>query len=280
MRYNDSMPATILPVDNLDDPRLHLYRNVKDRDIARSGGRFIAEGEKLVRRLLTSKYVTESVLLCPRLLEEFRPLFPDGTLVFVAPESVMSTILGFKFHTGAIAIGLRGESPAIESLGIAQREKFLIVVAPDLNNGANLGGLIRSAAGMGADAFLVGPRSVDPYCRYSVRVSMGACYTLPILWSTDLLADLRELKSLGVSLIGSVLGHGAGPLAGFVAPSKSALLLGSEAHGLDEPTIALCDHLLTIPMSHDTDSLNVTIAGAIFLWQMTSQRELTARPAS
>jgi tRNA G18 (ribose-2'-O)-methylase SpoU len=267
------MPATIVPVESLDDPRLFLYRNVKDRDIARSGGRFIAEGEKLVHRLLTSKYRTESVLIAPRLLEEFRPLFPDDVHVFVAPESVMSQIMGFKFHTGAIAVGMRGASPTLDELNIPQRDRFLIVVAPDLNNGANLGGLIRSAAGMGADAFLVGPRSVDPFCRYSVRVSMGAAYTLPILWSEDLAGDLLRLKTeLGVSLIGSVLGHGARPLDGFNAPKKCALLLGSEAHGLDQPTIDLCDHLLTIPMSHDTDSLNVTIAGAIFLWHLTRGR--------
>src|SRR5205085_8350575 len=51
------------PVNSLDDPRVAPYRNLKDRELARQGGRFIAEGEHLIRRLLASDYKTESVLL-------------------------------------------------------------------------------------------------------------------------------------------------------------------------------------------------------------------------
>jgi tRNA G18 (ribose-2'-O)-methylase SpoU len=265
------MPGTLVPVPSLDDPRLFHFRNLKDRDLARSEGRFIAEGKYLVKRLLDSRFreQTESILLSDK-MTALAEQVPDGVTCFVAPEDEMSRIVGFKFHTGAIAIAKRGPSPTVESLRpLTARNPFFAVVCPDLNNGANLGGLIRTAAGLGADAFIVGERSVDPFCRYSVRVSMGAVFHVPLIWSDDLPRDLAVLRDdHGVTLCASVVRHpDATPLRGFDTPARSALLLGGEAQGLDAATIALCQRKVTIAMAHDTDSLNVTVFGAIAMWE-------------
>ncbi|MFT3787673.1 MAG: RNA methyltransferase [Tepidisphaeraceae bacterium] len=268
------MPGSIETVQSLDDPRLRHYRNLKDRDLARSEGRFIAEGKYLVRRLLESRFapLTESILLSDKMLE-LVDLAPDGTTGFVAPESVMTEIVGFKFHTGAIAVARRGPSPTIQSLGIGER--FFAVVCPDLNNGANLGGLIRTAAGLGANAFIVGERSVDPFCRYSVRVSMGAVFHLPLIWSSDLHRDLTILRDqFDTTLVASVVRDPTAlNLREFPTPARSALLLGGEAQGLDAETIALCQQRVSLPMAHETDSLNVTVFGAIAMWEMMRRAE-------
>lgn len=273
------MPGQLVPVPSLDDPRLFHYRNLKDRDLARSEGRFIAEGKYLVKRLLDSRFRdrTESILLSDKMTSLIDEA-PDGVPCFVAPEREMNEIVGFKFHTGAIAIATRGPSPTIDSLApLTQRDRFFAVVCPDLNNGANLGGLIRTAAGLGADAFIVGERSVDPFCRYSVRVSMGAVFHLPVVWSADLHRDLARLRDAhAVTLCASVVRHpDASPLLNFDTPSRAALVLGGEAQGLDAETVALCQRKVSIEMAHDTDSLNVTVFGAIAMWEMLRQREST-----
>src|SRR5687768_11487314 len=106
----------LIPIESLDDPRLAPYRNLKERDLAREGGRFIAEGENLVKRLLASRLQTESVLIADRHVHEIPPLVPDPIPVYVAPAAVVNQILGYKFHSGVMAVGLRGASPTIDDV--------------------------------------------------------------------------------------------------------------------------------------------------------------------
>src|SRR5437762_11981783 len=67
----------VIPIDNVSDPRIDVYTRLKDRDIAQLGGRFIAEGELVVRRLLASSYRCESVLLADHKVAEIAPLAPE-----------------------------------------------------------------------------------------------------------------------------------------------------------------------------------------------------------
>src|SRR5437763_14662641 len=85
-------PMPLLPVTSLSDPRIALYRNLKDRDLDRSGRWFIAEGEYVVRRLLASDFPVESVFLADRRAAEMAPLAPPGVPVYVAPQAVMAGV--------------------------------------------------------------------------------------------------------------------------------------------------------------------------------------------
>src|SRR5436190_1448959 len=98
LQYTSFM--SVIAIEAFDDPRLAPYRNLRERDLAREGGRFIAEGEQLVKRLLASRFVTESVLLAERRAAEMVPLIRDDIEVYVAPAEVVNQVLGFKFHSG------------------------------------------------------------------------------------------------------------------------------------------------------------------------------------
>src|SRR5437763_16902096 len=87
-------------IHNLDDPRVALYRNLKDRELERRGRHFIAEGEHIVRRLLASDFPVESVLLVERRVDELAPLVPADVPVYVMSPAMMNQILGLKFHSG------------------------------------------------------------------------------------------------------------------------------------------------------------------------------------
>src|SRR5688572_7775894 len=104
----------VIAIDNLSDARIDVYTRLKDRDVAAIDGRFIAEGELVVRRLLASPFETESVLLADRRVEEIAPLVPEGVPIYVAPAEVVNQIVGFKFHSGVMACGRRGRSPTID----------------------------------------------------------------------------------------------------------------------------------------------------------------------
>lgn len=274
-----------VPVATLDDPRLDAYRNLKDREIAREGNRFIAEGEHLARRLLASDHRVDSVLMSERRAEELGPLVPNSVPLYVAPDAVLEGVIGFRFHSGVLACGIRPTERRIEDVLPPRGDvtkPLTLVVCPEIINADNMGSLIRVGAAFGADAMIVGERSCDPYWRRSVRVSMGTIFTLPIVRSDDLLRDLYRLREeWGVRLVASVLDESATPLKSVrhpestrpAAPDRVGILLGSESQGLHNRWLTVCDQLVTIPMRKGTDSLNVSVAAAVFLYHFTRGTE-------
>ena len=267
------MPSITVPVDSLDDPRIAHYRGLKDRDLARLGDLFIAEGDYVVRRLLASDYPTVSVLLSRRRVDHILPLVPDGVPVYVGDDSMIRQILGFKFHTGVIAVGRRRPSLSLAELFESRTGPMTLVVCPEVSNSENMGSLIRISAAFGADALVLGERCHDPFWRQSIRVSMGTIFSMPLVRSDTLLRDLNEMRRRwGVELIATVLDDDAEPLAHAARGGRIALLFGNEAQGLDPAHVAACDRRVTIPMKLGTDSLNVSIAAALFLYHFTQER--------
>jgi tRNA G18 (ribose-2'-O)-methylase SpoU len=257
-------PACVLPPIDLleaDDPRVADYRALKERRLNEEG-RFVAESERVVRRLLESGLEVESVLVtAPRLATLADTL--DGPFpVYRAPQGVLDAVAGFHVHRGCLAIGRK---PAAAPIPAGART---LVVLEDLTDVDNLGAIARHAAAFGADAILLSPRAADPFYRKAIRVSLGAVFTIPIVRLQRWPEDLAALRADGVVTAGAVLDADAEPLATFVRPPRLALLFGAEGPGLTPGARAACDRRLTIPMSPGADSLNVATAAAIFLYAL------------
>ena len=257
----------MLPITSLDDPRIRAYRNLKDRELARDGGLFIAEGELILRRLMASDYPVESALLSERRAEEIAPLIRPGIPIYVAPEDVLRRIIGYKFQSGILAVGRRTPFPALEELNLLDRPRATLVICPETSNAENMGSLIRIAAAFGVDAVLLGERCCDPFWRQSIRVSMGTIFSMPLIRSIDLLTDLRRLKeNWGFELIATVSNEQAEPLNDVPTPNRVGILFGNEAQGLDVQTLKVCNRQVRIPMRQGIDSLNVAVAAGIVLY--------------
>lgn len=276
----------IIPIDSLDDPRVRFYRNLRDRDLAREGNRFLAEGEFVVRRLIDSVFPCESVLVeSQRAAELAEAAGPDVPVYSVASE-LLDGVVGFPFHRGALAIGMRREQPSLDDL-IAGRlpgqaedvaapndlSGYLppvLLVLPQILNSENLGALLRTASAFGVRGVLLGPKCSDPFWRRTSRVSMGCVFAMPIRMSGDLVADLQTLHSEhGYELVATTLDADAKPIDQQCRPRRMALLVGAEDTGLPPHIVRLCQHNVTIPMELGTDSLNVNIATAVFLYHYT-----------
>ncbi len=258
------------PIHSLDDPRVAAYRNLKDRDFAREGVRFIAEGEYVVRRLLESGWGVESVLAAEAKLGAVAPLVPAGVPLYAASRETVSGIVGFEFHRGVLAIGHRRPAPSVADLARTWGSRVTLLVLPEITNTENLGALFRIAAGFGVDGVILGERCCDPLYRLCIRVSMGTVFRLPIARSDDVTRDLRALRDAhGVELAAAVLDDDAVPLPQCPRGERLGLLLGSEAHGLAAQHVALCSRRVTIPMRLGTDSLNVAVAAAVMLYEFT-----------
>ncbi|HEX2973150.1 MAG TPA: RNA methyltransferase [Tepidisphaeraceae bacterium] len=264
--------STIIPVESLSDPRIAVYLNLKERELAREGGRFIAEGEMVVRRLLASDYPVESVLMADRHVEKIPPLVPPGVPIYMAPAAVVNQIVGYKFHSGVMACGVRKPRLSIEQIASSwtSDKPVVLTVLPEIANTENMGALIRISAAFGVNAMILGQHSCDPYYRQSIRVSMGNIFSVPIVQCEDLLSDLRLLRERwNVQLLATVLDETAEPLARSQTAARMGILFGGEGPGLRADEIAACDRRITIPMQMGTDSLNVSVAAAVILYHFT-----------
>jgi tRNA G18 (ribose-2'-O)-methylase SpoU len=259
-------------VESLDDPRLAPYRNLKDHVLARSGGRFIAEGEQVVRRLLASSLQVESILVSERKAGAIAPLARAGVPMWIASDAVIQGVIGFQFHSGVMAVGLRPARAGLGDVLDRGRARETIVVCPNITNTQNLGSLIRLCAGFGVDALVLGESCCDPFFRHAVRVSMGSVFKLPMVQSLDLKNDLAELRDeWGFELIASVIADDAERLVGAGRGARIGILFGNEAEGLSAEYVGACARRVTIPMRMGTDSLNVAVAAGIFLYHFVDQ---------
>jgi tRNA G18 (ribose-2'-O)-methylase SpoU len=211
------------------------------------------------------------VLVATRRAGEIAPIVPPDVPLYVVPDALIHDIIGFRFHQGVIACGLRLAETALSELTSRLEPRATLVICPDLNNTENLGSLIRIAAGFGAQAMILGPQSCDAFFRQSIRVSMGTVFSLPIVRSDDLQRDLQMLRDdFGFELIATVLDPAAEPLARAARSDRIGILFGNEAHGLDAAWLAACTRRVTIPMHHNTDSLNVAVAAGVVMYHFTS----------
>ena len=135
-------------------------------------------------------------------------------------------------------------------------------------NAENLGSIFRTATALGVEVVLLGEQCCDEFSRRVLRVSMGAALELKLTRSARLTDDLGVLKRRGYQLAAMVLDESAVDLADFHPAEPTALMFGSEADGLAGSLIDLADVQLTIPMSANTDSLNLAASAAIALWRI------------
>jgi tRNA G18 (ribose-2'-O)-methylase SpoU len=267
-----------IPIADLDDPRIAIYRHLKATNLTRASGQFVVEGEKLLDRLLASPFRLASVLTGDRHEGRLAAKVPSEVPRYVVPHPLLDLLVGFNFHQGVLACGERSPWPWPDLVGLVDRagKSSTLVVCPRLDNPENLGALIRLGDVFGIDAIVVGPRCPDPLSRRVLRVSMGTSLRLPVIVSGDLENDLARLVLAGgFTTVATVVASDAKaePLDTFRRPDRLALVLGSESAGLGPEWVGRSDRRLTIPMRPGAESLNVAVAAGIILHHVTSERD-------
>jgi tRNA G18 (ribose-2'-O)-methylase SpoU len=259
------------PIGDSGDARLDPFRDLKSHRLKQRSRTFIVEGPTLVRRMLSAGWQPESILVSEGRELEHADWLPVDVARYVVPDALTHELIGFKFHAGVLASGLRRPNPPLEKLVADPAGKALIVAVADVVDPENTGGIIRACAAFGADAALLGETCADPFSRRVLRVSMGNGFSLPIREARCLTDDLVRLeKEFGFSLVATVLDPDAEPVDRFRRPPRCVLVLGNEARGIPGAVLELCGRKVTIPMRRGTDSLNVHVAAAVFLHRFLS----------
>jgi tRNA G18 (ribose-2'-O)-methylase SpoU len=265
----------VQPITSFDDPNLAPYRTLRRPLEHREQGIFVAEGEKVVRRLLLSNFQIISALLTPKWHETLEPLLrarAEDIQIYVAEKELLETLTGFSMFQGLLAVGRIPAPTSLAQVLQTNPRPYLLVAIDALANAENLGTLVRNATAFGAQAILVGETSSSPFLRRAVRSSMGTIFKMPAVETNSLVQTLRELQAHGITCVAAHPHAEHKTLAQVDFRQDCCLVFGSEGHGIAPQVLAACDDSAMIPMAAGVDSLNVGSAAAVFLYEVARQR--------
>jgi tRNA G18 (ribose-2'-O)-methylase SpoU len=269
----------LIAIDDPRDPRIEPYLDIRERDLTGRRGRFIIEGEVVLRvALRLSHFALESVLIAENraaplagLLGEMAPDLP----VYCARRAVLDRIAGFPLHRGILAIGVRGEAESPDALVARLPPLALVVVLSGIANHDNMGGLFRNAAAFGAAAVLLDAACCDPLYRKAIRVSAGAALLTPFARGSSVEALCDALVRNGFAVF-ATSPRGRERLEEVQPAPRMAAVFGAEGHGL-APEFLARTRTLRIDMAGGFSSLNVATTSGIVLHHLRAG-VLAARP--
>lgn len=234
-------------------------------------GVFVAEGDLVVERALEGGYRLHSILIDGKRTKPLPSVIDPTVPVYAAGPEVLQRITGYHLHRGMLACFHRRPVPPLEAVLPLLRTS---VVIEGVNNPTNLGVILRCAAGLGVDGYLLDPTCCDPLYRRSGRVSMGEAFALPYARLDRFPEGLEPLREAGVRLLALTPAEDATDIGDLrlTADEPVALLLGAEGPGLSDGSLAAADDRIRIPMSGTVDSINVGSAAAVAFYAVMQAR--------
>jgi len=181
-------------------------------------------------------------------------------------------LAGHSKHQGFAAeisnLGFLSEKDVIPRLKNLTTSKVLIL--DSIQDPRNLGACLRSALAFEFDAVIINKDGSSPINEYVFKTSVGAILNLNIFYVTNLSRSINTLKDIGFWVLG-LDGHGEGSIFSEKFSSKTAVVLGSEGSGIRKLVKENCDHLIKIPISNKIESLNISVAAGIIMYELKKQ---------
>jgi 23S rRNA (guanosine2251-2'-O)-methyltransferase len=202
----------------------------------------------------------------------------SGVQVRFLKREELDRIANTNTHQGVIAVTTSKQYADVDTL-LEQRhgEQSFLVVLDGVEDPHNLGALIRSADGAGADGIIIPERRAAGLTGTAVKASAGASEHLPIARVTNISRTLDELKERNVWTVG-LDERGTQSYDEIDYKVDCAIVLGAEGKGLHDLVRRRCDFLVSIPMLGHLSSLNVSVAGGIVMYEVARQRRLAKPP--
>jgi len=196
-----------------------------------------------------------------------------GIPVVYRDRGALNATAGTSHHQGVICIYEGYHYASIDNVlsNCTSRESALILILDRITDPQNLGSLIRTALCFGVDGLVIPENSAASVTPSVIKASAGAALHLPIARVVNISRIIDSLKEEGFWIYGADAGCGEN-LYSLDYSSHAGLVLGSEGKGIRPLVRKKCDFLISIPMTNTIDSLNVSVAGGIILYEMALKR--------
>lgn len=266
----------MLKITSLQNPQLKGAIKLQNRGERDDTGLFLIEGYRELRRAFDGGVTILKLFICPDLFlgENEEDLIEEiestGGAVFDCTPSVFNKLCYRDRPDGLVAVGVQMKL-SLGSLKGLLKPNPLLIIAEGIEKPGNLGSIIRSADGVGADAVIVCDRCTDIYNPNVVRASVGTLFTLPVIEADGGQAFLW-LQQHKIQIVATTpaakMEFTDADLRGPVA-----IVVGTEQIGLSEMWLKASDIRVSIPMKGVADSLNVATATTLLLYEVLRQRK-------
>ncbi|MDO4288922.1 MAG: RNA methyltransferase [Eubacterium sp.] len=237
---------------------------------------YFFEGLKLFEEALAWKIPLKRIFVTPdrmaALSEDLR-----ARLTLACPEyhlvsqPVMEALSEQKMPEGILCVARKNPADAkiFDNFFKKSGQKLqTCVILEDVQDPGNVGTIIRTADAAGFDLVICSRKSADIYSGKVQRAAMGSLFHLPVVQTEDLEAALLTLKARGLFLLGSALSGQTSLPEDLGRHGAVGLILGNESKGMSEALGSHCDALYKIPMYGSAESLNVSVASGILMYDL------------
>lgn len=236
-----------------------------------ASGCFLAEGVKLTEEALLharpSMIIVSEDALTGSYVQEILSLtetaFADGCRIVLASVDAFLKITTEKAPQGIISVLPLPHDLLADFEPDAQGRYLLLDTIQDPGN---LGTILRSASAFGVDGIIT-CSCADAVAPKTVRASMGAVFRVPFYKTDDLQAAVRMLQKNGHRVLAAALAKDCFYAGQTPLHRNDCIVIGNEGHGIAPEVISACDHVIRIPMTGETESLNASVAASVLLWE-------------
>jgi TrmH family RNA methyltransferase len=262
-----------LIISSRQNDRVKAVRALRERKERDATGTFFAEGESLLRAALQTGAAIQTVVVAPERLTNSEAELVDSfeemklPLLEVTPE--LFDVIALREEAQSVGAVI---SQRWETLPSVSETRRCWLVLHDIQHPGNLGTLIRTCDAAGGDGVILTGRSTDPYHPIAVRGSLGALFSQRIVRASQ--SDVaRWLPQSGCSVVGTTPDGDLDYREADYASKPVVILGGNERVGISKEQAALCDTLIRVPMAGYVESLNLSVATALVLYEVLRQRE-------
>lgn len=266
---NSKVKVPVPTITSSANPRIKQIRKLRDRKERQESGLFYAEGLRIVIEAVLQNapiqalLVASEILTSPQGIKIVEEQRIKGIEVLEVSERVFNS-LALKDDPQGIAAVVAQSWQSLDQVHISQGD--LWVALDSVADPGNLGTILRTCDGAGAQGVILLDHSTDPYDPTAVRASMGAIFTQKLVKS-DFEHFSAWAKKRAIPIIGTS-GAVQSDYHSFRYPEQFVLLMGSERQGLADNYLSLCSQVISIPMLGYNDSLNLAVATGVVLYEI------------
>ncbi len=246
-------------IESRANERILRACKLKQKKYRDESGLFCFEGIKLAKEAIAAGIEFTDIFALPAAIERIPALAGHPGLALVS-KSIYDKLTDESSPDG-IFCAARKPAHTEKSDG----SKFMLCSVRDPGN---VGTILRSAYAFGITEVILSSDCADLYAPKVVRAAMGALFRQPVKIVPDPIAEIDNLKKNGYNLCAAALTPDAVSLGALTVDSKTCFVVGNEGHGLDEAVIAACDRKIIIPMQPNAESLNVSVAASVLMWEI------------
>ena len=251
------------------NPRILLASSLSDKKRRDESGLFAFEGEKLLEEALScdvaldAVYATEKAFACSLpLLEE---AVSHGASLFRVTSEVYDKLTFEKAPQGVFTVAKKFALPELDGNAGG------FVVLESVRDPGNVGAILRTSAALGCENVLLTKDCADVFHYKTLRAAMGAVFRTRLYVTADIGKSLALLAKHG-AVYATALTESALPISQVAFSPEDSLVIGNEGHGVSDTVLQNCTEAVMIPMQGGSESLNASVAAALFIWEKQKSR--------